>query len=101
LARVIAEKRRRVIIDEFTSVVDRQIAKIGAGAFAKAWKRGDGQAVLLSCHYDILDWVEPDWVFDTRTGELQRGLLWRRPKFDLEIFQTDGSYWPMFEPLTI
>ena len=54
-------------------MVDRQIAKVGAGAFSKAWKRSGGQAVLLSCHYDILDWVEPDWVFDTRTGELQRG----------------------------
>jgi GNAT superfamily N-acetyltransferase len=98
MARIIAENKTRVIIDEFTSVVDRQIARIGAAAFSKAWKRGNGQVVLLSCHYDILDWVEPDWVFDTRTGQLQRGLLWRRPKFDLEIFKTDGSYWPLFEP---
>jgi GNAT superfamily N-acetyltransferase len=98
LARIVAEKPDRVIIDEFTSVVDRQIAKVGASAFSKAWKRGSWQAILLSCHYDILDWVEPDWVFDTRTGELQRGSLWRRPKFELEVFQTDGSYWPMFEP---
>lgn len=98
LARIVAEGRDRVIIDEFTSVVDRQIAKIGASAFSKAWKRGAGKAVLLSCHYDILDWLEPDWVFDTRSGQLQRGSLWRRPKFDLEIFQTDGSFWPAFEP---
>ena len=98
LARVIAEKRDRVIIDEFTSVVDRQIAKIGASAFSKSWKRCGGKAILLSCHYDILDWLEPDWVFDTRTKVLQRGCLWRRPKFDLEIFQTDGHYWPLFEP---
>ena len=98
LARVIAEGAQRVIIDEFTSVVDRQIAKVGAGAFSKAWKRVGGQAVLLSCHYDILDWIEPDWVFDTRTGELQRGSLWRRPKFELQVFQTDGHYWKLFEP---
>lgn len=98
MARVVAEGRERVIIDEFTSVVDRQIARIGAAAFSKAWKRGGGQAILLSCHYDILDWVEPDWVFDTATGKLERGCLRRRPKFELEIFQTDGSYWPMFEP---
>ncbi len=98
LARLIAEGRPRVIIDEFTSVVDRQIATIGASAFSKAWKRGEGQAVLLSCHYDILDWVEPDWVFDTRTGVLDRGGHWRRPKFELEVLQTDGSYWPLFEP---
>lgn len=97
LARIIAEGKDRVIIDEFTSVVDRQIAKVGAGAFAKSWRRGSGKAILLSCHYDILDWVEPDWVFDTRTARLERGLL-RRPKFDLEIWQTDGSYWGAFEP---
>jgi len=98
LARIIAEGRDRVIIDEFTSVVDRQIAKIGAAAFGKAWKRGNGRAVLLSCHYDVLDWLEPDWVFDTRTGDLARGSLWRRPKFELEILQTDSSYWKLFEP---
>lgn len=98
MARLIAERQERVIVDEFTSVVDRQIAKIGAAAFSKAWKRGGGQAVLLSCHYDILDWVEPDWVFDTQSQELHRGSLWRRPKIELEIFKTDGSYWPMFEP---
>lgn len=98
LARLIAEGRPRVIVDEFTSVVDRQIARVGAGAFSKAWKRGGGQAVLLSCHYDVLDWIEPDWVFDTRTGELQRGPLWRRPQLELEVFATDGSYWPAFEP---
>lgn len=98
LARLVAEGARRVVVDEFTSVVDRQIAKVGAGAFGKAWRRGGGQAVLLSCHYDILDWVEPDWVFDAGSGALQRGSLWRRPKLDLEILQTDGSYWPLFEP---
>ena len=98
LARVIAEGRQRVVIDEFTSVVDRQIAKIGAAAFSKSWKRGNGQAILLSCHYDILDWLEPDWVFDTRTKQLERGCLRRRPKFDLEIFKTDSHYWPLFEP---
>ena len=98
LARVISERPDRVVIDEFTSVVDRQIATIGASAFSKSWKSGDGKCVLLSCHYDILDWLEPDWVFDTRTGELQRGLLWRRPKINLEIYKTDGNYWSIFEP---
>lgn len=97
LARIISEAPARVVIDEFTSVVDRQIARMGALAFAKAWKRTGGQAVLLSCHYDILDWLEPDWVFDTATGGFARGGR-RRPKFNLEIRETDGSYWQLFEP---
>ena len=98
LARLIADGPPRVVVDEFTSVVDRQIAKIGAAAFSKAWRRAGGQAVLLSCHYDILDWLEPDWVYDTGERKFHRGALWRRPRFELEIFQTDGSYWAMFEP---
>lgn len=99
LAKIVCEAPEKIIVDEFTSVVDRQIAKFGALAFQKAWKRTKGQCVLLSCHYDILDWVEPDWVFDTSTGIFQRGPLWRRPKFELEIRQMpDKRLWPLFEP---
>lgn len=102
LARIICEAPKQVVIDEFTSVVDRQIAKFGALAFAKSWKRlakdGGNQCVLLSCHYDIIDWVEPDWVFDTATGKYAGRGLWRRPKFELEIWQTDWRYWHLFEP---
>jgi ABC-type ATPase involved in cell division/GNAT superfamily N-acetyltransferase len=98
LARVISEAPAGVVIDEFSSVVDRQIAKFGALAFQKAWKRTGGRCVLLSCHYDVLDWLEPDWVYDTAKQSFARGSLWRRPKFDLQIQQTDASYWPLFKP---
>ncbi|MBK8002362.1 MAG: ABC transporter ATP-binding protein [Gemmatimonadetes bacterium] len=98
LARIICEAPGRVVVDEFTSVVDRQIAQVGALAFQKAWRRTGGQVVLLSCHYDIVDWLEPDWVFDTRTGTYAGRRLWRRPRFDLELWQTDWRYWPLFEP---
>lgn len=97
LARIVSEKPAQVIVDEFTSVVDRQIAKIGALAFQKAWRRTGGQCILLSCHYDILEWLEPDWVFDTATGRLGRDRL-QRPKFDLQVWETDSRYWHLFEP---
>jgi len=98
LARVICDAPARVVIDEFSSVVDRQIAKVGALAFQKAWRRTGGQCVLLSCHYDIIDWLEPDWIFDAGTGRFSGRGLWRRPRFDLELWQTDWRYWPLFEP---
>lgn len=73
LARIIAEAPNEVIVDEFTSVIDRQIAKIGAMAFSKGWRRNTGKRiVLLACHYDIVEWLQPDWVFDTGTGELKK-----------------------------
>jgi energy-coupling factor transporter ATP-binding protein EcfA2 len=75
LARIIAEAPDEVIVDEFTSVIDRQIAKIGAMAFSKGWRRNKGKRiVLLACHYDIIEWLQPDWVFDTGTGELKKGI---------------------------
>lgn len=100
LARLICDKPEKVVVDEFTSVVDRQIAQIGSQAFQKAWRRENkgGQVVLLTPHYDVLDWLEPDWVFDTRTGQFDRGRLRRRPKFELEIRKVDASYWPHFKP---
>lgn len=98
LARLVVDGPDRAVVDEFTSVVDRQIAKFGALAFAKAWRRRKGaQAVLLTPHYDVIKWLEPDWVFDTGTGEFRRGRL-RRPSFDLQIWSVDGRYWPAFEP---
>lgn len=98
LARLLCEAPAMAVLDEFSSVVDRQIAQVGAGAFAKAWRRLSGQVVLLSCHYDILDWVQPDWVFDTASGQYERGRLWRRPPIDVEVWETDWRHWPKFEP---
>ncbi len=97
LARLICSDETDIVVDEFTSVVDRQIAKIGAQAFSKSWKRTKRRVVLLSCHYDILEWLEPDWVYDTKEARFSRDCL-RRPKFDVEIRKVDGSYWKYFKP---
>ena len=97
LAKIIAEPPARLVIDEFTSVVDRQVARVGAYAFARVWRKTKGQVVLLSCHNDIARWLEPDWVFDTGTGEFSRRRL-RRPKIALDLFETNWRYWPYFEP---
>lgn len=69
LALLLRSNLNRIYIDEFTSVLDRQVAKVGAGAFAKAWRKaGDRQIILITPHYDVLDWIEPDWWIDTAEG---------------------------------
>lgn len=76
LARLVTEAPDEVVVDEFTSVVDRQIAKIGAMAFGKAWRRNKGKkVVLLSCHYDIIEWLQPDWVYNVDTKVLKKKLI--------------------------
>lgn len=98
LARLLLSNETDVVLDEFTSVIDRQIARIGANAFQKSWRRVKGRkAVILSPHYDILEWLQPDWVIDTKDGRYERSCL-QRPKIKLEIKQADGSYWKYFKP---
>ena len=98
LARLLLSDEKAVVLDEFTSVIDRQVARIASGAFQKAWrKKGGRQAVILTPHYDILPWLEPDWIIDTTAKNYKRGCL-RRPQFELEIRQTNGSYWKYFKP---
>lgn len=100
LARLICEKPSEVVIDEFTSVIDRQIAKIGAQAFQKAWRRENpkGKVVLLTPHYDVVDWLQPDWIIDTKTKTFERGLPRQRPNIELEIRKVNGSYWRYYKP---
>ena len=55
LAKIVCERPSEIVIDEFTSVIDRQIARIGSQAFQKAWRRANpkGKVVLLTPHYGI------------------------------------------------
>jgi GNAT superfamily N-acetyltransferase len=99
MARIVVEKPSTIIVDEFTSVVDRQIAQVGAGAFAKAWRRTKGKCILLSCHYDILDWLQPDWVLDTKYWEFTWGYLSPKPTIELDIYEANSAKaWPFFKP---
>jgi ABC-type dipeptide/oligopeptide/nickel transport system ATPase subunit len=65
LARAILENHELIVFDEFTSVVDRNVAQIGSYALQKAIRRMGKRFVAVSCHKDILDWLEPDWAFCT------------------------------------
>lgn len=95
LARLVCERPERVVVDEFSSVIDRQIAKVGAAAFAKTWRKGNGQVVLLSCHYDVIEWLQPDWVYDTMEARFhERDCLRQRPELELKIYKIRGSVFP-------
>ena len=65
LARALLSSTSPIVFDEFTSVVDRQVARFGSAAVAKSVRRSDAKFVAVTCHYDVADWLCPDWVFDT------------------------------------
>ena len=100
LARALLEGGDLVVFDEFTSVVNRMVARIGSAAVAKAARRMGRQFVAISCHYDIAPWLEPDWVLDMQDGKLQRGRL-QRPKIELEIRRSHPRSGPCLQSITI
>ena len=61
LVRALLKPGDLVAFDEFTSVVDRTVAKIGSAAVAKSIRKGriGKKFVAVTCHYDVLDWLEP------------------------------------------
>ena len=65
LARSILEEADVITFDEFTSVVDRQVAKTSSYAISKAVRKLDAKFIAVACHKDIIDWLEPDWIYDT------------------------------------
>lgn len=64
LARMALEKDF-VVYDEFTSLVDRDVAKSMANSVQKLFRKLKKQLVAVTCHHDVLDWLQPDWVYDT------------------------------------
>ena len=68
--------RTGAVIDEFTSVVDRTVAKAASISLSKYINSNNLNNIVIStCHHDILEWLEPDWVINTDTGELLTGFF--------------------------
>lgn len=98
LARILLEADEPVV-DEFTSVVDRQVAKFGSEAVAKAIRRRGQRFVALTCHFDVIEWLSPDWVYrpDTEQMEWPRGSL-QRERIELEVRRVGREAWTVFGP---
>jgi len=86
-----------VVFDEFTSVVDRNVARVISAAIAKGIHHGriGCRFVAVTCHYDVTEWLQPDWVIDMATSSFQRRRL-RRPPIELEIVRCRRSAWRLF-----
>ncbi len=98
LARHLLEDPDPIVIDEFTSVVDRQVAKIGAHAVQKFIRRQKRQFVAVSCHEDIVDWLQPDWVFEPSTARFAWRSVQSRPRCDITVSPVPRAVWPLFAP---
>jgi energy-coupling factor transporter ATP-binding protein EcfA2 len=90
-----------IVIDEWTSVVDRTVAKVMSHCIQKHARKTGKKIVLMSCHYDVIEWLNPDWVIDAnkQTYENRRS-LWRDFKrteqLEFDIKEIGKESWKYF-----
>lgn len=90
------------VIDEFTSVVDRNVAKAASVALVRYIKKNNIKNVVLStCHRDILEWLEPDWVIDTDLGEYTEGFFLLDQKLKSTFIEQIKASGPCLKSITI
>ena len=89
------------VVDEWTSVVDRTVAKAMSNCLQKFARKNNKTVIALSCHYDVFEWLNPDWVIDCNKQEYtERRSLWqdyeRKEKLEFTIRECDKSTWRYF-----
>ena len=95
-----AKDNNIILIDEFTSVVDRDVAKAMSYALQKYIRKHNKKIILASCHFDIFEWLMPDWTCSPQNGgTLERGDYLRqgRPKIELQVSRVESKTWDFFK----
>ena len=95
-----AEDNEIILIDEFTSVVNRDVAKSMSFAIQKYIRRNNKKVIFASCHYDIFEWLMPDYVLSPeKGGTLERGEWLRqgRPNIELSVYRCKPKVWDLFK----
>lgn len=85
LAQAILSESEMFVFDEFTSVVDRQVAQVGSFAMQKAIRKTQKKFIAVTCHFDVEDWLLPDWIFETDTMTFRQSEVQKKiaPNSDL------------------
>jgi ABC-type ATPase with predicted acetyltransferase domain len=53
-----------VILDEYTSVVNRSAAKSMSHALQRYVRQKGLKVIIASCHFDIIEWLQCDYMFN-------------------------------------
>jgi hypothetical protein len=94
---VSAQQPPVAVVDEFTSVVDRTVARIGSAAIARTVRAAGQKFVAVTCHYDVIDWLDPDWIYDPAAEQFTWRSLRGRPDIALEICRVHRAAWRLFK----
>lgn len=86
-----------VIIDEYSSVVDRNITKIISQCIRKVILEKNKKVIFISCHNDFLNDLMPDWVYNIDTQEFLKDLPFCKTMFKFYITRGHKQDWQLFK----
>jgi ABC-type Mn2+/Zn2+ transport system ATPase subunit len=101
-ALAMCQNQEIIVIDEWTSVVDRTVAKVMSHCIQKAARKLNKKVILLSCHYDVTEWLNPDFIIDCNEEKfIDRRLLQpdqrkRTEQLTFTIREVPRSTWKNF-----
>ena len=85
------------VVDEYTSVVNRTVAMSASIALARYARKKNIKITIATCHQDVLEWLEPDWSFDTKDNSLVVGRCLQRQPIRFGVLEGNTSYWGIFK----
>lgn len=89
--------RSRSEHDEFTSSVDRATARSLAASIRTYADRHDIHHLTFATpHRDIIEWLQPDWTYDTLTHRLHLGRSIQQRQIILQIHRCHWRCWKAF-----
>ena len=87
LAKLLSIKKEVYLVDEYTSVVDRNVAISMSNALSRYVIKNNLKIILSSCHSDIIEWLQPDWIFDTNNMKFKKKTI--NQKYNLKYLDVE------------
>ena len=81
-----------IVIDEFTSVVNRHAAQSMSHALQRYVRQKNLKVIIASCHFDIIEWIQPDYIFNLehrdKNGEVEMEKMVYSDDTNYNVFQS-------------
>ena len=93
------------LIDEFSSVVNRDVAKSMSYALQRYVRQKKLKVVICSCHFDIIEWLTPDYIFNLehkdKDGNVELERLVYADDTDYNVYQSVTWEESLSEPMDV
>ena len=93
------------LIDEFSSVVNRDVAKSMSYALQRYVRQKKLKVVICSCHFDIIEWLTPDYIFNLehkdKDGNVELECMVYADDTDYNVYQSVTWEESLSEPMNV